>query len=210
MASATGVGRRSPPRSKPRCWPGWSPCSPPAPCPLTTSAPSWLRVAWRWRPNTARRPGRPTTPPCQALRTKAFFARRSQRATFMAQLGRTFPGLGGHPSMSLRSSADGRPLLADGDGNFEVGPARAIAGIVSPPPGPARSWPPPNPNSLPALRPGKLGTEQRPPGRQLQLRAAGGAAGGGHPPGVPVPRSPTRPRTRPGHDAGRRHLGDRR
>ena len=44
------------------------------------------------------------------LFTKAFFARRGQTATFMAQLAEEFPGLGGHPSLSLRSVADGRPL----------------------------------------------------------------------------------------------------
>jgi glutamine synthetase len=45
------------------------------------------------------------------LYTKAHFAREGRRATFMAQLGSEFPGLGGHPSLSLRSTVDGAPVL---------------------------------------------------------------------------------------------------
>ena len=37
--------------------------------------------------------------------TRAYFARRSQTATFMAQLDDGFPGLGGHPSLSFRTTA---------------------------------------------------------------------------------------------------------
>lgn len=48
--------------------------------------------------------------------TKAFFARRGQSATFMSQLDEHYPGLGGHPSVSLWSSVDGRPLLIEEPG----------------------------------------------------------------------------------------------
>jgi len=64
------------------------------------------------------------------LCTKALFARRGQTATFMAQLGDEFPGLGGHPSLSLWDT-DGQPLLA-GDGQYGLSKTAgaAIAGIV--------------------------------------------------------------------------------
>ena len=39
--------------------------------------------------------------------TKAFFAQRGLVSTFMAQLGDDSPGLGGHPSLSLRSTTSG-------------------------------------------------------------------------------------------------------
>jgi len=47
------------------------------------------------------------------LYTKASFAGSGRKATFMAQLGSGFPGLGGHPSLSLHSPVDGAPLLCD-------------------------------------------------------------------------------------------------
>ena len=47
------------------------------------------------------------------LYTKASFAGSGRKATFMAQLGSGFPGLGGHPSLSLHSTVDGTPLLCD-------------------------------------------------------------------------------------------------
>jgi glutamine synthetase len=63
--------------------------------------------------------------------TKAFYARRGQTATFMAQLAEGFPGLGGHPSLSLRSAADGRPLVEDGDGDLSAVARAAVAGVVT-------------------------------------------------------------------------------
>jgi glutamine synthetase len=65
------------------------------------------------------------------LYTKAHFARENRRATFMAQLGPEFPGLGGHPSMSLCSAVDGAPLLCDEPGVLSKTGAHAIAGIVA-------------------------------------------------------------------------------
>jgi glutamine synthetase len=63
--------------------------------------------------------------------TKAFFAHRDVVATFMAQLGDEFPGLGGHPSLSLRSVDDGSPVLAHADGTLSPIARAAVAGIVS-------------------------------------------------------------------------------
>jgi glutamine synthetase len=65
------------------------------------------------------------------LFTKAFYARRGQSATFMAQLAEGFPGLGGHPSLSLRSAADGRPLVEDGNGQLSALARAAVAGVVT-------------------------------------------------------------------------------
>jgi glutamine synthetase len=65
------------------------------------------------------------------LFTKAFFQRRSQTATFMAQVGEGFPGLGGHPSLSFRSTTDGQPLLTDGPGELTKTAMSAIAGVVA-------------------------------------------------------------------------------
>jgi glutamine synthetase len=65
------------------------------------------------------------------LYTKAFFSQRSQEATFMAQLGTGFPGLGGHPSLSLHSVADGMPVLSDGAGGLSKRGHAAIAGVVT-------------------------------------------------------------------------------
>jgi glutamine synthetase len=65
------------------------------------------------------------------LFTKAFFARRGQSATFMAQLGEGFPGLGGHPTLSLRSTTDGRPVLAETNGDLSKTATSAIAGVVA-------------------------------------------------------------------------------
>jgi len=64
------------------------------------------------------------------LYTKAHFARDGRRATFMAQLGSEFPGLGGHPSLSLHSSVDGTPLLCDEPGVLSKIGAQAIAGVL--------------------------------------------------------------------------------
>ncbi len=65
------------------------------------------------------------------LYTKAHFARSGRRATFMAQLGPGFPGLGGHPSLSLHASVDGRPLLCDEPGQLSKTGAQAVAGVVT-------------------------------------------------------------------------------
>jgi glutamine synthetase len=65
------------------------------------------------------------------LYTKAYFARRGRQATFMAQLGQGFPGLGGHPSLSLCSGIDGSPLLCDEPGVLSKTGGQAIAGIVA-------------------------------------------------------------------------------
>lgn len=63
--------------------------------------------------------------------TKAHFARTKRRATFMAQLGPGFPGLGGHPSLSLHAVADGAPLLCEEPGVLSKTGAGAVAGIVA-------------------------------------------------------------------------------
>jgi len=65
------------------------------------------------------------------LYTKAHFAREGRRATFMAQLGSEFPGLGGHPSLSLRSTVDGAPVLCDEPGVLSKTGAQAIAGVLA-------------------------------------------------------------------------------
>jgi glutamine synthetase len=63
--------------------------------------------------------------------TKAFFAQRGLQATFMAQLGEGFPGLGGHPSLSLHSTLDGSPVLTDSTGELSKSGSAAIAGVVT-------------------------------------------------------------------------------
>ena len=65
------------------------------------------------------------------LYTKAHFARKGRRATFMAQLSPEFPGLGGHPSLSLRSAVDGAPVLCDEPGVLSKSGAHAIAGVLA-------------------------------------------------------------------------------
>ena len=62
--------------------------------------------------------------------TRAHAAARSERATFMAQLGEGFPGLGGHPSLSLHSAIDGSPILTDGPGVLSKVGRAAIAGTM--------------------------------------------------------------------------------
>jgi glutamine synthetase len=49
----------------------------------------------------------------------------------MAQLGPEFPGLGGHPSLSLHSVVDGKPLLCDDAGVLSKTGASAVAGVVA-------------------------------------------------------------------------------
>ncbi len=63
--------------------------------------------------------------------TKAYFARAGRRATFMAQLGSGFPGLGGHPSLSLHGLADDAPLLCDEPGVLSKTASWAVAGVVT-------------------------------------------------------------------------------
>ncbi len=63
--------------------------------------------------------------------TKAYFARRGQTATFMAQLAEEFPGLGGHPSLSLSSVLDGRPLIEDGAGQLSPVARAAVGGVLT-------------------------------------------------------------------------------
>jgi glutamine synthetase len=63
--------------------------------------------------------------------TKAFFDQRGQTATFMAQMADDCPGLGGHPTLTLHATDDGRPLLGM-DGSVLSGTTRsAIAGVVT-------------------------------------------------------------------------------
>src|SRR5258708_123057 len=62
---------------------------------------------------------------------KAHFARAGRRATFMAQLGSGFPGLGGHPSLSLHGLGDDAPLLCDEPGVLSKTGSRAVAGFVT-------------------------------------------------------------------------------
>ena len=63
--------------------------------------------------------------------TKAHFARAGRRATFMAQLGSGFPGLGGHPSLSLHGLTDDVPLLCDEPGVLSKTGSSAVAGVVT-------------------------------------------------------------------------------
>jgi glutamine synthetase len=65
------------------------------------------------------------------LFTKAYFARHSLVATFMAQVSDDFPGLGGHPSVSFRSAESGSPVLAEPDGSLSKTALAAIAGITA-------------------------------------------------------------------------------
>jgi glutamine synthetase len=65
------------------------------------------------------------------LYTKAYFARRGQQATFMAQVGSRFPGLGGHPSLSLHTRTDAAPILCEAPGVLSKVGASALAGVVA-------------------------------------------------------------------------------
>ena len=65
------------------------------------------------------------------LYTKAHFARSRRQATFMAQLGSGFPGLGGHPTMSLHGLSGGAPLLCDEPGTLSKVGSWAVAGVVT-------------------------------------------------------------------------------
>jgi glutamine synthetase len=85
--------------------------------------------------------------------TKAYFARVGRRATFMAQLGPGFPGLGGHPSLSLHGLADDMPLLWDGPGILSKVGRWAVAGTVTLLPE-LLAMAAPNPNSFRRFGPG--------------------------------------------------------
>jgi glutamine synthetase len=65
------------------------------------------------------------------LYTKAYFSRAGRQATFMAQLGPQFPGLGGHPSVSFRSTVDGKPALCEEPGVLSKVGAAAVAGVLA-------------------------------------------------------------------------------
>jgi glutamine synthetase len=71
----------------------------------------------------------------------------------MAQLAEGFPGLGGHPTISLRWAADGRPALADTPGTLSKVAGSAIAGVVALLPELALMIAP-NPNSYRRYAPG--------------------------------------------------------
>ena len=49
----------------------------------------------------------------------------------MAQLGPQFPGLGGHPSLSLHSTVDGAPVLCEEPGVLSKVGAAAVAGVIA-------------------------------------------------------------------------------
>ena len=85
--------------------------------------------------------------------TKAHFARAGRRATFMAQLGPGFPGLGGHPSLSLHRLADDTPLLCDEPGILSKVGCWAVAGVVTLLPE-LLAMAAPNPNSFRRFGPG--------------------------------------------------------
>ena len=63
------------------------------------------------------------------LYTKAWAFRHGCTATFMAKLSEDFPGLGGHPLLSLHDAGTGADLLA-GDPLSEAG-RHAVAGIIA-------------------------------------------------------------------------------
>jgi glutamine synthetase len=65
------------------------------------------------------------------LFTKAYFARHALVATFMAQVSDGFPGLGGHPSVSFRSTEDGSTVLTEPDGSLTKTALAAIAGVTA-------------------------------------------------------------------------------
>jgi glutamine synthetase len=64
------------------------------------------------------------------LYTKACFDRLGLTATFMAQLGEDFPGLGGHPTVTFRAP-DGSALAGDHAGHLPGRVPAAIAGVVA-------------------------------------------------------------------------------
>ena len=139
------------------------------------------RLGRRWPSSTPRR----------------FYAREGRQATFMAQLGPQFPGLGGHPSLSLRSTVDGAPA--------PVRRARRAVQGRRGTPSPASSrccpssspWPPPTPTPTAASDPA-TGPRPRPPGAWTTTAAHCGwcpTIPGVGPPGAAYPRRGHRART---------------
>ncbi len=126
------------------------------------------------------------------LFTKAYFAGRGQRATFMAQLSEEFPGLGGHPSLSLHSTVNGEPLLAEETGVLSKQAGSAVAGVVALLTR-AAGHGGTQPELLPAVRAGQLGTLDGHLGAgQLQLRtSSGGRRAAGHAARTANIRAPT-------------------
>ena len=64
------------------------------------------------------------------LFTRSFFSQEGKTASFMAQLSDEFPGLGGHPIMSLRDHKTGKPVLFDGRKKLTTVGKKFVAGIV--------------------------------------------------------------------------------
>ena len=64
------------------------------------------------------------------LFTRSFFIQESKTASFMAQLSDNFPGLGGHPIISLRDRNTGKPLLFNRSGKLSIIGKKFVAGIV--------------------------------------------------------------------------------
>ena len=144
------------------------------------------------------------------LYTRAFYARQDRQATFMAQLGPGFPGLGGHPSLSLHSSLDGRPLLAEETGVLSKTGAAAVAGIVALLPE-LMALVAPYPNSYRRFGAGNWAPSTANVGSgQLQLRAAGRARRSPkRPAGASDPRRRRQSAPLPRHVARCRLLRDR-
>ena len=138
------------------------------------AAPSWVLVASNWRLSTGRQCAAADDAALAKIFTRAYFAEHSLVATFMAQVSDGFPGLGGHPSLSFRSSR--RESGADRTGRqpLEDGILAAIAGDHRAPAGTAGHGGA-VPQLVPALRSGELGALDRHLGhRELQLCPARG------------------------------------
>ena len=111
------------------------------------------------------------------LYTKAWAFQHGCTATFMAKLSEDFPGLGGHPVLSLHDAGTGADLLA-GDPLSEAG-RHAVAGIIAALPE-LTIFAAPTVNSY-RLRARQLGAAHRDLGdRQLHVRAARDSARGRH------------------------------
>lgn len=74
--------------------------------------------------------------------TKAVAERRGLTASFMAQLGDDFPGLCGHPILSLVDTATGGNVLADAPGKLSAVGEAAVAGVVRAAPELSALWAP--------------------------------------------------------------------
>ena len=71
--------------------------------PSTTSAPNWDRDASRWRPAPESRCASADPPRWPSSTPRRFFAGQRPAGDLHGPTGPKFPGLGGHPSLSLRS-----------------------------------------------------------------------------------------------------------